>query len=332
MTGPRVVQFQRRPHEQQFSIETVFAALRPYLVQRFTVDVAVSSYPSAGLVPRLRAIIEARHRRGDVNHVVGDVHSLDLLLPRARTVLTVHDTEFLLRHRGPKAWLYVTFWLRLPVRRAAVVTVPSEATANDLRRVVSISRDRLRVVPNPVAERFTPPPDRPQVRRPTALLLGAWPNKNLDRSIEALRGLGADVVLVGSPSARQRAALADLGAVIRGDLSEDEMVSVYHSADLLVFPSTSEGFGLPIIEAQACGVPVITSDRSPMREIAGGAAALVDPGDVGSITAAINHLLSDHEYRETLIRDGLDNAKRFRADEIAAQFASIYDEILLSLR
>jgi glycosyltransferase involved in cell wall biosynthesis len=93
---------------------------------------------------------------------------------------------------------------------------------------------------------------------------------------------------------------------------------------MLLFASTYEGFGLPIIEAQAVGRPVITSDLCSMPEAAGGAACLVDPYDVAAIRQAVLRVMEDHEYRDDLIARGLVNVERFRASKVAAQYAQLY--------
>jgi len=325
--APRVVHLQRRPHPQQFSIEAVFEAIRPHLEARFDVRVAVSSYPSSGLVPRLRAVLEARRLQGELTHVVGDVHYLDLLLRRRSTVLTVHDTEFLSRHAGVRAALYRWFWLQLPVRRAQLVTVPSEATRRDLLAVVRCDPSRVRVVPNPVRTGFSPSA-APVRERPLVLLLGAWPNKNLVRSAQALRGLDVDVVLVGRPDAAQLETLEGLSVQVRADLNEAQVAAAYRDCDLLLFPSTREGFGVPILEAQASGRPVVTSDRDPMAEVSGGAACLVDPEDVAAIRAGVRRVLSDAVYRQDLVEAGVRNAGRYRPVQVAAGYATVYDEVL----
>jgi len=104
-------------------------------------------------------------------------------------------------------------------------------------------------------------------------------------------------------------------------------LAAYRECDLVVFASSYEGFGLPILEANATGRPVVTSNVCSMPEVAGGAACLVDPFDVASIRAGVNRVLSDPAYRESLIVAGFENAKRFGAARIARAYADVYTNL-----
>jgi glycosyltransferase involved in cell wall biosynthesis len=149
----------------------------------------------------------------------------------------------------------------------------------------------------------------------------------------AIEGIPCRFRVIGKLSDDQRELLEDSGLdwENRYDLTSDEIVQQYVDADLLLFCSTYEGFGLPIVEAQAVGRPVITSNLLSMPEAAGGAALLVDPFDVSSIRAAIKQVIDDEELRNRLINDGYQNAKRFRADVIAAEYAKLYRHLASKL-
>ena len=329
----RVLHVQRRPFpHEQFSIERVFADVRAGLPDDVDVDVLVSSFPSKGVLNRLRAIREARTaaraRRPDVCHVTGDVHFLVLGFPRDRTVLTVHDCEPM--HRlGPIARaLYRLVWLTLPTRRAAVVTVPSPATRDELLGFTRVRPDRIHVVPNPVSPTFTNATRRDHDTF-TVLQVGTRPNKNLARVAEALEGLPCALDVVGPLTAGQRALLHahEISHRQHLDLDHHEMAQRYQNADVLVFASTREGFGLPILEAQASGLPVVTSDRSPMRDVAGDGALLVDPDDPAAIRAALERLRTGPSLRARLVAAGFANVARYRAPAIAEQHARIYRDV-----
>lgn len=105
-------------------------------------------------------------------------------------------------------------------------------------------------------------------------------------------------------------------------------MALYQSCDLVCFVSTYEGFGMPILEAQAVGRPVLTSDISPMREVAGEGAFKVDPFDVDSIRTGLERLIGDGGLREDLIREGFRNVKGYSAESVAAQYAALYREVL----
>lgn len=324
-----VVLFARRPRPDATSIEHVFDVVAPRLGPRFDVTTISSPYANRGLVPRARSVLWARGRQGDVNHVLGDTNFFDLGLDRDRTVLTVHDCEFLERANAAKAFIYEWMWLRLPVRRAKIVTVPSAATRHELQRYVGSSHD-IRLIPNPVDPIFTPS-ERPfAASRPVLLQVGARSNKNLERTAQALRGIACTLVVVGLMTDDQRALLRslDIDFVDTGPLSTAQVAERYRGCDVVLFASTKEGFGLPIVEAQASGRPVVTSNIAPMSEVAGDGACLVDPFDVASIGAGIARVLEDAAYRAELVSSGLRNAERFGAQAVADAYGAVYDEIL----
>ncbi len=323
----------RRPFPGHFSIERVFEQIRPELVrQGHTVDVRRVGHPSLGLLPRLRTVVEVARVRAPVVHITGDITFAGLLRPRRGTVLTVHDTEFLDRASGPKRLLYKWLWLRLPVWRAEVVTVVSEATRDDLLAVVKVRRRKVRVVPNPVSPGLIGSPEdlRPLPAEPVVLMVGTRPNKNVVRALEALTGTGCRVVLVGPADGEQRAAIARSGLTVevREALDDAALRASYEECDLLLFPSIKEGFGIPVLEAQAMGRPVVTSRRPPLVDVAGpGGAVLVDPSDVASIRAGVAQVLADPALRAALVAQGRINIAGYTPGAVAARYGAVYDEV-----
>ena len=119
----------------------------------------------------------------------------------------------------------------------------------------------------------------------------------------------------------------DIEFIFKSQLNNDEVIQEYQNCDLLSFISTYEGFGLPIIEAQACGRAVITSKISSMPEVGGNGAYYVDPYDTEEIKKGILKIISDIEFRDNLIKKGLENVKRFDPKKIADQYNQVYKEI-----
>jgi glycosyltransferase involved in cell wall biosynthesis len=281
------------------------------------------------VLPRIANLRAAAAHQAQVNHVTGDVHYLALGLNGRRTLLTIHDCVSLERLRGFKRAVFRWLWYSLPVRRAAMVTVISESTRRELLRHVRCDPAKVRVVHNCVSSDFVRQ-DKPfNVRKPVVLQVGTGISKNLLRAAEALTSLSCHLKIIGQLGPEQSAALRrhriEFSNIERA--SDAEMVQAYRDCDLLLFVSTYEGFGLPIVEAQAMGRPVITSQLLSMPEVAGDAACLVNPFETVSIREGVNKVIQDADYRECLVRAGFENVKRFAPKTIAAQYAAIYEEL-----
>ena len=324
--------FRRANPTGNVSIENSFETMRACFPKdsRFQLSVFKSSFYSHGFLPRLKAIWEVRKNQTDINHVTGDTNFFALGLRSKNTVLTIHDCGLLDGKKGLARWVLQTFWLKVPVRQSAIVTVVSEATKRDVLTYTGCSAKKIVIIPTVIKSDFSYNPSIFNIKCPTFLHIGNSPNKNLERHALALSGLTCRLHVVGQISETQIALLKKEGIdyTISVNLTDEQMHQAYQNADVLLFCSTIEGFGMPILEAQTVGRVVVTSLVSAMPEVAGDGACLVDPLSIADIRAGILSVWHDSAYRNRLIEKGLENTRRFKAATVARQYEAVYHKII----
>ncbi len=289
--------------------------------------------------------IELLRARADLFHATDFVAPLPSPTP---TVVTIHDLTFLRRPElvTPGAARYYSQVPR-SVRRARAVIAVSATTGHDVVTMLGVPQDRVHVVPLAADPLFRPVDDEVLLRAARdrfglpdrfVLFVGTRePRKNLGALLDActeVRDGGGRVplVLVGEEGwlsdDLERRARTQENVTILGPVSADDLVAIYNLATVLALPSLDEGFGLPVIEAMACGTPVVCADRGALPEVAGGAALLVDPHDVGGIAAALTSVMEDAPLHDRMRRRGLARSATFGWDRTAKETAAVYRSVL----
>jgi glycosyltransferase involved in cell wall biosynthesis len=310
------------------SIEKVFREVAKSLVKNgFEIEFQQMPYGNS-LLGIFKNLFFFKPKKADVYHITGHIHYIGMKLPIEKTVLTIHDLRILLDRKGIRRWIIKYLFFEFPVRRMKYVTVISNATKREIVRNTSCDIEKVLVIENPAFKaKSNPNPRKFNKDCPTILQVGTAFHKNIPNLAKAIEGLKCVLKIVGKIDETQRAVLENIHVENVFELDELQMEDQYINADIVSFCSTYEGFGLPIIEAQSFGKPVVTSSLSPMKEVAGNGALLVDPANVTEIRAAIERIIQDEKYRHDLIERGYNNVKRFDSDKIAMQYAGIYSKI-----
>jgi glycosyltransferase involved in cell wall biosynthesis len=325
-----VVFFYRKPRPTgNSSIEFLFDTIRSKMPSHIKPIKKVSRFYSNGLFKRIYITIEASLKQGDVNHVTGDVHFLTLFLKKKRTVVTIHDCVFMKHPSYVARFIFKWFWLRLPAWRASIITVVSQTTKDEVLKYVKCDEKKIRIAPVFISEKFKSSPKAFNVIKPTILHIGVSPNKNLERLIEALNGLACKLVIVGKLNALHKELLKKnrIDFTNSYNIAEEEVIHLFEECDMLAFVSTYEGFGMPILEAQTVGRPVVTANISSMPEVAADGACFVDPFNVNAIRFGIEKIINDENYRADIVKKGWENIKRYSVHATASRYARLYEEL-----
>ncbi len=281
-------------------------------------------------------------------------HATDFVLPptlpKTKTVLTVHDLSFVRvpEAASPDLKRYLDRVVPHSIQKATHIIADSEATKQDICEVYSTPPHKITVLLSGIEERFFEKSTSPHPLTalglsnvPYFLCIGTvQPRKNYSRVIRALamihkEGFDAHVIIVGGKGWLEDEMYTTLDETkmrpyvhLVGFIEDEKIPSFYQHATGVVFPSLYEGFGFPILEGMASGVPVITANVSSMPEVAGDATLLVDPYLVDEIAYSMQRLLTETELRQTLIEKGLERSKLFSWDTAAKKLKNIYDTLL----
>ncbi len=281
-------------------------------------------------------------------------HATDFVLPPVKqgttTMVTIHDLSFV---RQPESVMpgmsnYLNTWVPRSVAQADHVIAVSEATRQDLISLYDTPPQKVSVLYHGVTPEFQPIQTETALKAvrqkynlgeaPFILSLGTiQPRKNYQRLIQALAQIKAPLALVigGGRGWHYDAIFGEVerqGLQERvhfpGFVADEDLPALYSAATLFVYPSLYEGFGLPLLEAMACGTPVVSSNQSSLPEVVEQAGVLVNPYEVDDITQAMSNLLDDETRRQKLSVAGLEQAAKFSWDEMAQKLVKLYQTVL----
>jgi glycosyltransferase involved in cell wall biosynthesis len=269
---------------------------------------------------------------------------------KGKSIVTIHDLIFLrMPENVSPEWIeFASKNTEYAIKKADVIIAVSEFSKREIMDVYKVSDDRIRVIYNGVGEEYFPRTQgidevkiKHGIRGKYILFVGAIePRKNLLALIRAFNDLRQiireeyrlvviGVKRYGSEEILKKIEQLRLGSdiIFTGVVSREDLPLLYSGAELFVFPSIYEGFGMPVIEAMACGTPVIASNLTSIPEVAGDAALLIDPRDAGEIAEAIQAVLSDNRLKDRLSHKGEERARLFSWERNARETMALYKEV-----
>lgn len=283
------------------------------------------------LIRNIIYVYKHRSKKG-INHITGDIHYCILGLLGCKSVLTIHDDYcYKQAKKGIIGKIYkYLFWVYFPIRFASITLCITESTKENINRLYRSKK--LRVFTNhtwPKAYKYYS--KEFNTNKPTILHISTGKNKNLETTIRALEGINSKLIAVEKMTDYQIELAKSLNIDFHntGRISDEEILNLYKEADIVSFPSSYEGFGMPIIEGQLIGRCVVTSNIPPMNWVAGdGCFFINNPLDYIELRHVFLRIINDKKEREKCIMRGLENAKRFSTEKVSNELLGIYNSIL----
>ncbi|MFI3297290.1 MAG: glycosyltransferase family 1 protein [bacterium] len=316
--------FYRKKREGVNSIETVFDSLTSLSDHhRLSVPREGSSIKSI-----LKNLSFAYKNKSKINHITGDIHYIALALGR-NTVLTIHDVGSALNSKGLKRAMIRLLWFTIPALIVKKITVISQFTKDELIKIVPFAKNKIVVIHNSFNPITTFDKREFNNQQPVILHIGTKSNKNLERVIDAIAELKCALVILGKLSEQQKEKLSKSNIHYKAlyDISYPKVMELYKECDIVSFPSLYEGFGLPVLEANAVGRVIIAGGIQALREVANDSAYFVDPYSVNSIRDGFKRVIEDENLRANLIDRGVVNIKRFSEQEISNKYNQLYQTL-----
>lgn len=327
----KVLYIYRNP-QMGFSIGKVFKPVEEELKKYADVDCIYMPSVGYGVVAiwnNVKSIKQLlKTKKYDIIHITGTEHYLLPFLRNENVVVTIHDLGSINNNNFSHFKQFFKSLLFIPpLKMAKAITFISDKSKEEAKQYVELSDVHMSVVSDAVDKNYYFNKKEFNKECPRLLHLGTKLNKNIPRIAEALSGMKCKLRIIGKLSQEQIKSLTDNHIIYTSEfgLTDEQIYEEYKKCDIVCFPSTYEGFGMPIIEGQSVGRVVVTSNISPMKEVAGGGAVLVDPYSIESIRKGFEEAIANHDK---YIEVGRENVKKYTVDNIAKQYYELYQQMM----
>ena len=316
---------------RNFSTENFYYNLfKNFKHKKIEIKFKICPLVSKGILNRIYLCIWAFFNQGNINHICGDINFISILMSKKKTVNTFLDFYSMQRLKSLKKLIYKIFWIKIPFLKSESVITISNNTLRELNNYIDIKgKKKIHVIGISVSNNFKKKLKKKISKTPKILVVGTSINKNILNIITSLKNIYCELILVGQLNDQIINELNLNNIKYRNlvSIKMKKLIYEYYNSDILLFPSNYEGFGVPILEAQTIGRPVITSNLEPMISIAGEGAFFVNPKKPKEISEAIKTIIKNEKLRLSKIKKGFINVKRFKNSIILNEHLKVYKEV-----
>ena len=319
--------FLRKPFKfENHSIEKLFQSIIKEKNDEFEFVLLKCPFYSRGFLRRFFNCIWALFKQGDINHISGDINFISIFLDKNKTINTFADCYNLRNFTGLKKIIFKLFWFYIPIKKSKYITAISDFTKRELKVLLNTNKE-IKVIDCFVTENSY---IKKKIKNKNcALVIGTTKNKNIDKIFSAVKKTTFELLIVGKLNHKQKNFLLKNNIKYKNfiNVSEKKIIELYNMSFVLINPSLYEGFGLTNLEAQKMGVPVITSNISPMKEIMRDSAILINPNDENEIYRNLNKIHSDKLLRNKIIIKGYKNILDYDINFAKKKYFDLYKKI-----
>ena len=316
---------------RNFSTENFYYNLfKNFKHKKIEIKFKICPLVSKGILNRIYLCIWAFFNQGNINHICGDINFISIFMSKKKTVNTFLDFYSMQRLKSLKKLIYKIFWIKIPFLKSESVITISNNTLRELNNYIDIKgKKKIHVIGISVSNNFKKKLKKKISKTPKILVVGTSINKNISNIITSLKNIYCELILVGQLNDQIINELNLNNIKYRNlvSIKMKKLIYEYYNSDILLFPSNYEGFGVPILEAQTIGRPVITSNLEPMISIAGEGAFFVNPKKPKEISEAIKTIIKNEKLRLSKINKGFINVKRYKNSIILNEHLKVYKEV-----
>ncbi|WP_435151306.1 glycosyltransferase [Candidatus Pelagibacter bacterium nBUS_44] len=317
--------FQRKPRENfDYSIEMFYKEL---FIYNSNVEIIIKKLPfvSKGFFTRVCSTIWCFFNQNEINHVSGDINFVNFLLKKEKTILTILDLYSLNRLKGLKRRIYKLFWLDLPLKRCSKIITISQKIKREIISNFKVESKKIEVISCSISSTFKRKNKKLNFKELNILFIGTGENKNLERSIKALKKLKIKLIIIGEIKLKYLDLLKKnkINYLNYVNQTQKQIFRHYINSDILLFPSEYEGFGIPILEAQAVGRLVVTSNN--LKDISGKGAIYINPLSITDIRRKIINIQKKRYKVKKIIKIGFKNLDRYKLKDIKKKYLKVYN-------